>query len=158
MNNLKCYDAEGNSDCYANQVYCHSLLSGSQGQFCRFIQQGISKDVAINTIQTLVAEVISFDEEHAYSCAELINHTKPYGLSLGDRACISLGLAPPDLVETFLKRRGVHAGAQRRFIAAGFAIRSSRLERLGWELTVIASVGDRGRRGDGRDGRRRLTP
>ncbi len=40
----------------------------------------------------LISEIISFDEEQAFLAAELRKHTKNQGLSLGDRACISLGM------------------------------------------------------------------
>lgn len=40
----------------------------------------------------LISEIVFFDEEQAFLAAELRKHTKNQGLSLGDRACISLGM------------------------------------------------------------------
>lgn len=40
----------------------------------------------------LVSDIIDFDHELAFMAAELRKITKPYGLSLGDRACLALGL------------------------------------------------------------------
>ena len=40
----------------------------------------------------LISEIVPFDEEQAFHTAELRKHTKKQGLSLGDRACISLGI------------------------------------------------------------------
>ena len=37
-------------------------------------------------------EILPFDAEHAYLAASLRRATKPCGLSLGDRACLVLGL------------------------------------------------------------------
>jgi PIN domain nuclease of toxin-antitoxin system len=55
------------------------------------------KDVQIEqikrTMNQLIDEVIVFDEDQAYICADLIRYTKQYGLSQADRACISLALS-----------------------------------------------------------------
>lgn len=40
----------------------------------------------------LISDIVPFDEEQAFKTAELRKHTKNHGLSLGDRACISLGI------------------------------------------------------------------
>lgn len=40
----------------------------------------------------LISEIVPFDEEQAFLVAKLRKHTKNQGLSLGDRACISLGI------------------------------------------------------------------
>ncbi|MDX1948878.1 MAG: type II toxin-antitoxin system VapC family toxin [Rickettsiales bacterium] len=47
--------------------------------------QGLIKDLNL--------EIIDFDEVQAFKCAELIKKTSKFGLSLGDRACISLGIS-----------------------------------------------------------------
>ncbi len=38
----------------------------------------------------VIAEIIPFDNEQALIAAQLIKLTRPYGLSLGDRACLAL--------------------------------------------------------------------
>ncbi len=40
-----------------------------------------------------VAEIVPFDAEQARIAGDLTAQTRPYGLSLGDRACLALGLA-----------------------------------------------------------------
>ncbi|WP_375327030.1 type II toxin-antitoxin system VapC family toxin [Candidatus Tisiphia endosymbiont of Nemotelus uliginosus] len=43
-------------------------------------------------IEPFIESVIPFDFEHSITCAALKKDTKHLGLSLGDRACISLGM------------------------------------------------------------------
>lgn len=45
----------------------------------------------IALLNPLIPNIVAFDESQAYKTAELRSLTKKYGLSLGDRACISLG-------------------------------------------------------------------
>ncbi|MFM8454123.1 MAG: type II toxin-antitoxin system VapC family toxin [Gammaproteobacteria bacterium] len=45
-----------------------------------------------NILRTLCSEVYDFDFEQAILCSELKKQTKKQGLSLGDRACIALGI------------------------------------------------------------------
>ena len=40
----------------------------------------------------LISDIVPFDAEQAFKTAELRKHMKNHGLSLGDRACISLGM------------------------------------------------------------------
>lgn len=53
---------------------------------------GVPADAAWAQILGLRCMTISFTEEHARIAAELIAVTKPYGLSLGDRACLALAI------------------------------------------------------------------
>lgn len=76
-------------------VVAHSIMSSvNVSEVAKFLidRHKLSKESTINSIQTLISEVIPFDEGHAYSSAELITKTKTIGLSLGDRACVALGL------------------------------------------------------------------
>ena len=41
-------------------------------------------------ISDLIKDIKEFNKEQAYLAATLINETKKYGLSFGDRACLSL--------------------------------------------------------------------
>ncbi len=41
-------------------------------------------------ILPFISDVIPFDEEQAFLAANLQKATRPYGLSLGDRACVTL--------------------------------------------------------------------
>jgi len=58
----------------------------------RLVAGGSSAGEAWRDTQRLVNEVVSFDEEQAKVASGLIATTKKYGLSLGDRACLALGL------------------------------------------------------------------
>ncbi len=50
-------------------------------------------DAAIEeAVEETVNKIIPFDASQAMRAAYLREHTKPYGLSLGDRACLALGL------------------------------------------------------------------
>ena len=54
---------------------------------------GLSVEEARNSIELLNLEVVPFDEGLAYQAAGLVAQTRKLGLSLGDRACLALGLA-----------------------------------------------------------------
>lgn len=43
-------------------------------------------------ISASVAEIVPFDQEQARMCGDLVSSTRKLGLSLGDRACLALGL------------------------------------------------------------------
>ena len=53
---------------------------------------GAPSDLAWNRVLSMGCEVCAFTDEHARLAAELMNKTKPFGLSLGDRACLALAL------------------------------------------------------------------
>jgi ribonuclease VapC len=58
----------------------------------KLLLRGIPADRAWGRIQSLHCEICPFSAEQARIAAELITATKPYGLSLGDRACLALAL------------------------------------------------------------------
>lgn len=58
----------------------------------RLIQRGSLANFAWNRLITMGCEIHSFTEQHARIAAELVRPTKPYGLSLGDRACLALAI------------------------------------------------------------------
>ena len=51
---------------------------------------GIPERELMPIISSIVADIIPFDTEHAYTAALIRKETKRYGLSLGDRACLAL--------------------------------------------------------------------
>jgi ribonuclease VapC len=51
---------------------------------------GIPEQDIKYTLKELLGTIIDFDREQAYMTAFLREHTKKFGLSLGDRACIAL--------------------------------------------------------------------
>ncbi len=55
------------------------------------LQAGVPSKNAENIIHELIQEIIPFDRKHLSLTAHLRELTKSYGLSLGDRACLSLG-------------------------------------------------------------------
>jgi PIN domain nuclease of toxin-antitoxin system len=58
----------------------------------RLLQLGAAADYAWNRILSFQCEVCFFTDEQARVAAELIGITRPYGLSLGDRACLALAI------------------------------------------------------------------
>jgi PIN domain nuclease of toxin-antitoxin system len=56
----------------------------------RFIRDGIAVEPLVLYLQQTSIEIVVFDQEQALQAAEIFPLTKPYGLSLGDRACIGL--------------------------------------------------------------------
>jgi ribonuclease VapC len=57
------------------------------GKLC---EAGMTEKVVRQTLQTLGLKIISFDEEQSYQAGIIRKGTREAGLSLGDRACLSL--------------------------------------------------------------------
>jgi len=51
---------------------------------------GLSDEEVGEALGTFGLEVTPFDETHAYIAGGLYRSTRPFGLSLGDRACLAL--------------------------------------------------------------------
>jgi len=58
----------------------------------RMLESGAQAQQAWNWITNLQCEVCFFTDEHARAAAELRPITRPFGLSLGDRACLALAI------------------------------------------------------------------
>jgi PIN domain nuclease of toxin-antitoxin system len=58
----------------------------------RLLVDGRSPERAWNSIGTLGLYLCTFDDAQARTAAEMISITKPFGLSLGDRACFALAI------------------------------------------------------------------
>ena len=56
------------------------------------VREGIDPDEAWEDVRSPVPECIPFTEEQAKIAGGLAAQTRPLGLSLGDRACLALGL------------------------------------------------------------------
>ena len=54
---------------------------------------GMPEETIEEVVEGTISEIVSFDSSQALLAAGLRELTKPYGLSLGDRACLALGLA-----------------------------------------------------------------
>jgi ribonuclease VapC len=58
----------------------------------KLVENGLSADDAWEAAQSLVREIIDFTPEQAKLAGALVAKTRSLGLSLGDRACLALGL------------------------------------------------------------------
>ena len=58
----------------------------------RLLSYGILPATSWGMIQRTGCEICPFTDDQARIAAELIAVTKPYGLSLGDRACLALAI------------------------------------------------------------------
>ena len=56
----------------------------------KLCSRGMPESEVRDNLESLNLEVIAFEEAQAYHCGRLITSTKKLGLSLGDRACLSL--------------------------------------------------------------------
>ncbi len=59
----------------------------------KLVSCGWAADDAWEDATSPIREAVSFLEEHARIAGSLVTQTRPFGLSLGDRACLALGLA-----------------------------------------------------------------
>ena len=59
----------------------------------KLVQRGFSPDDAWAAANGAVHEAVVFTAEHAKTAGDLIIQTRALGLSLGDRACLALGIA-----------------------------------------------------------------
>jgi PIN domain nuclease of toxin-antitoxin system len=56
------------------------------------VERGLMLENILSLLTRLSLEVVPFDAEQAYMTASLRPATRALGLSLGDRACLALGL------------------------------------------------------------------
>ena len=59
----------------------------------KLVRRGLRPDEAWEAALSPIREVVPFISEHARLAGDLVAQTSPVGLSLGDRACLALGLA-----------------------------------------------------------------
>jgi ribonuclease VapC len=59
----------------------------------KLVARGLRPDDAWEATLSPIREAMAFTAEHAKTAGSLITHTRALGLSLGDRACLALGLA-----------------------------------------------------------------
>jgi ribonuclease VapC len=59
----------------------------------KLVTRGWTCDEAWEDATSPVREILPFDEEQARVAGDLVTQTRPLGLSLGDRACLALGMA-----------------------------------------------------------------
>ena len=58
----------------------------------RLVLLGMPENEIIEALSILGLEIVPFDEEQSFRAGSLVNGTKKYGLSLGDRACLALAI------------------------------------------------------------------
>ncbi|SRR5579859_5843326 len=58
----------------------------------KLVERGLDPDDAWEATLTPVREVVDFTADHARLAGTLIAQTRSLGLSLGDRACLALGI------------------------------------------------------------------
>jgi len=59
----------------------------------KLVDRGLSLENAWEATLSPIREAVAFTAEHARLAGNLIAQTRPLGLSLGDRACLALGIA-----------------------------------------------------------------
>jgi ribonuclease VapC len=59
----------------------------------KLVERGIGSRDAWEATLSPIRAAIAFSPEHAKTAGDLISRTRSVGLSLGDRACLALGLA-----------------------------------------------------------------
>lgn len=63
-------------------------------------RKGLTKQQIYKIVQSIIPNIVPFDEEQAFLSGELITDTKRLGLSLGDRSCLALALSKGYIVYT----------------------------------------------------------
>jgi ribonuclease VapC len=58
----------------------------------RSIDAGMTLEAARRMVFAFMCEVVPFDDEYASLTASLRTPTRPFGVSMADRACLALGL------------------------------------------------------------------
>jgi len=59
----------------------------------KLVDRGLSAEDAWEAALSPIREAVPFTMEHARLAGDLAAQTRPHGLSLGDRACLALGVA-----------------------------------------------------------------
>jgi ribonuclease VapC len=59
----------------------------------KLVEKGIRSDDAWDAVIAAIPVIMDFDAEQAKIAGRLVPHTRQLGLSLGDRACLALGIA-----------------------------------------------------------------
>jgi ribonuclease VapC len=66
----------------------------------KLVGRGLRANDAWEATISPVREAVPFGEEHARIAGSLVSHTRLLGLSLGDRACLALGITLASAVYT----------------------------------------------------------
>lgn len=82
-------DLPSESDMMRNGVISSVNLTEAHG---RFILKGFPEHEAWEFVLAPLGEIVDYTAAHARRAGALIAQTRKFGLSLGDRACLALGL------------------------------------------------------------------
>lgn len=74
------------------QFACMSTINITEVLTCLQRTKKFSSNEAFTLVTEIIPSIIPFDLEQAAHTAQLQPYTQPKGLSLGDRACITLGI------------------------------------------------------------------
>lgn len=58
----------------------------------KLVSRGVNEKDAWADATAPISEYLEFTVTHAQLVGDLVRHTRPFGLSLGDRACLALGM------------------------------------------------------------------
>ena len=58
----------------------------------KLVSKGVPEKTSWAQIAAIGCRTVAFDEEQARTAGSLVAITKPYGLSVGDRACLALAI------------------------------------------------------------------
>ena len=58
----------------------------------KLVNRGLTESDAWAAATSPVSELVDFTSAHAQIAGDLVRQTRPLGLSLGDRACLALGM------------------------------------------------------------------
>jgi ribonuclease VapC len=60
--------------------------------YTKIVKSGMDPENAWNVVTVPISEIANFASDQAKVCGQLVLHTSSLGLSLGDRACLALGI------------------------------------------------------------------
>lgn len=84
---------EAGAEMVSDSLSCAVVSAVNQAEVqAMLVSAGLEKSVAWWHIAEVRCESVPFDEEQARLAGSLLAMTRPYGLSLGDRACLALAI------------------------------------------------------------------
>ena len=91
---LLAYIKDENGTEHLNEILPYSIISTVNYTEVASVLQTLNMSILLieDILQDLISEVCPFTQSQALIAADLRNVTKDFGLSLGDRACLALGI------------------------------------------------------------------
>src|SRR6185437_1027162 len=90
---IACIEAEPGGDVVAARLAKAFISSVNYSEvIARMIVGGLPAGHAVRIVELLDLDIVDFDAQQGREAAALILKTKQSGLSLGDRACLALGI------------------------------------------------------------------